>query len=73
MDPPADAVPGERITVEGFPGDFDAQLNPKKKVWEAVQVDLKTNGEGVACFRGVALQTPQGICKVASLKEASIG
>jgi len=52
----------------------NARAQPEEEgVWEAVQVDLRTNGEGVACFRGVALQTPHGICKVASLREATIG
>ena len=36
MEPPAGAAVGERVYVEGFPGEPDEQLNPKKKIWEAV-------------------------------------
>ncbi|XP_028157508.1 tyrosine--tRNA ligase, cytoplasmic [Ostrinia furnacalis] len=42
--PPQDSKPGERILVEGYEsGEPDEVLNPKKKVWEKLQVDLKTN------------------------------
>ena len=30
--PPGDSKPGDVVTVEGFPGTPDAQLNPKRKV-----------------------------------------
>lgn len=36
-----------------FSGEPDKQLNPKKKVWEQVQPDLKTNDDKVACYKGV--------------------
>ncbi len=36
MEPPAGAAVGERVFVEGFPGEPDEVLNPKKKIWEAV-------------------------------------
>ena len=32
LDPPPGSVPGDRIVVEEYPGEPDAQLNPKKKV-----------------------------------------
>ena len=32
LDPPAECVPGERVVFDGFPGEPDEQLNPKKKV-----------------------------------------
>ena len=32
LDPPAGCLPGDRVTFEGYPGDPDKQLNPKKKV-----------------------------------------
>lgn len=28
---------GERVFFEGYPGEADEQLNPKHKIWEAVQ------------------------------------
>ncbi len=34
---------GERVSFEGFEGAPEAVLNPKKKLWEKIAVDLKTN------------------------------
>lgn len=39
VEPPAGAAVGERVFVEGFPGEPDELLNPKKKVWEAVSAN----------------------------------
>jgi hypothetical protein len=36
--PPADTQIGERVFVEGYPGEPDEQLNPKQKVFETVAV-----------------------------------
>jgi hypothetical protein len=36
VEPPEGAAPGERVTFEGFPGEADEQLNPKKKIFETV-------------------------------------
>jgi len=35
--PPAGAKPGERISVVGYTGDADEELNPKKKIFETVK------------------------------------
>ena len=37
VNPPAGSKPGDKIFFEGFNGTPEKQLNPKKKVWEAVQ------------------------------------
>lgn len=59
--PPADSVIGESIVVENFDdGKPDDVLNPKKKVWEKLQVDLKVNTEGVAQWQGNDLLTKSG-------------
>ena len=34
---------GERIRFDGFDGPPEAVLNPKKKLWEKIAPDLKTN------------------------------
>eukprot|EP00775_Hariotina_reticulata_P006776 gene6776-6993_t len=60
LDPPAGAKIGERVTVEGFSGEPDDVMNPKKKVFESVQPDLLTNADGLACYKGVALMTSAG-------------
>ena len=39
LDPPEGSSPGERVFVEGYEtGKADERLNPKKKVWEKLQV-----------------------------------
>mmetsp|Transcript_11024 Transcript_11024/g.19299 ORF Transcript_11024/g.19299 Transcript_11024/m.19299 type:complete len:268 (-) Transcript_11024:108-911(-) len=71
--PPEGSQPGERVSFEGFEGDADATLNPKKKVWEAVQPDLKTDSHGVATYKGVPFMTSAGPCTAKSLTNSSIG
>lgn len=59
--PPADSSPGDRVFVENFEeGTADDVLNPKKKVWEKLQVDLKTNSECVAQWQNNNLITKSG-------------
>lgn len=72
VEPPAGAVVGERVTFPGVEGSPDEVLNPKKKVWETLQVDLHTNKELVACYKDLPLTTSAGVCKVSSISEASI-
>ena len=43
VNPPAGSKPGDKIFFEGFNGTPEKQLNPKKKVWEAVQPHFSTN------------------------------
>ncbi|CAK1581013.1 unnamed protein product [Parnassius mnemosyne] len=51
--PPIGSKPGERIVVETYEiGEPDDVLNPKKKVWEKLQADLKTSTELVAVWQG---------------------
>ncbi|XP_060212780.1 methionine--tRNA ligase, cytoplasmic-like isoform X1 [Lycium barbarum] len=72
VEPPKDAAIGERVTFPGFNGEPDNVLNPKKKVWETLQVDFHSNKELVACYKDVPFTTSVGICKVASISEGSI-
>ena len=42
MSVPEGSQPGDRVFVEGYElGTPDEVLNPKKKVWEKISVDLK--------------------------------
>lgn len=51
--PPAGAVIGDKITFDGFEGVPDLPfMNPKKKVFEAVQPEFLVNAEGVATYKG---------------------
>lgn len=59
--PPEGAVPGERVYVENYEGGQpDDVLNPKKKIWEKLQADLKTNSNCIAQWQGNNLLTKSG-------------
>lgn len=46
---------GDRIYIEDNQGVPDELLNPKKKIWEKYQVDLKTNASGEATWNSCYL------------------
>ena len=53
VSPPADAKAGERILFDGWEGEPEGVLNPKKKVWEMCQVGFTTTDDlGVAFEAG---------------------
>ncbi|KAL2455536.1 putative methionine--tRNA ligase [Abeliophyllum distichum] len=72
VEPPQSAAVGERVTFPGFEGTPDEVLNPKKKVWETLQVDLHSDKELVACYKNVPFTTSAGVCRVSSIGEGSI-
>lgn len=51
--PPIGSVPGDLVSVDGFPRIPDSQLNPKKKIFETCAPDLHTNDDLAACYKGV--------------------
>jgi len=70
---PEGSQPGDRVTVEGYEeGTPDEVLNPKKKVWEKLSVDLATDEQGFAKWQGNKLTTPKGFITCASVKGAPI-
>ncbi|KAJ4436773.1 hypothetical protein ANN_16905 [Periplaneta americana] len=71
--PPAGCSPGERVLVEGYEsGTPDEVLNPKKKIWEKLQVDFKTTANCEAQWQGNVLSTRSGKITCKSLKNAPI-
>ncbi|XP_045902565.1 aminoacyl tRNA synthase complex-interacting multifunctional protein 1a [Micropterus dolomieu] len=73
LDPPSGAVPGDRVTFQGFPGEPDKELNPKKKVWEQIQPDLRTDGQCVATYKGAAFEVAgKGVCKAQTMSNSGI-
>mmetsp|Transcript_35423 Transcript_35423/g.67796 ORF Transcript_35423/g.67796 Transcript_35423/m.67796 type:complete len:1001 (-) Transcript_35423:335-3337(-) len=70
--PPAGSKIGERVVCEGFEQEPDEQLNPKKKVFEGVQPDLKSTSDCVAAYKGIPFKTSAGVCKVNSIAGGSI-
>ena len=70
----AEGVPlGERITFAGHEGEPEAQLNPKKKVWEKLMPSLNTSAERVGRYDEVPFMTSKGPCTVASIAGGGIG
>lgn len=68
LSPPDNSVIGERVALEGvdWQGQVDAVLKPKQKVFEQVASFLKTDKNGVATYKGIALNTSAGpvVCKL---------
>jgi len=63
VDPPEDAAIGERVMVEGFDGEPATENQVvKKKMLDAIFPDLKTDGDGVATYKGVPLTAGSGKC-----------
>ena len=50
--PPEGVKPGDYVTVDGYERKPDVQLNAKKKTFELVQVDMKTNDKREATYKG---------------------
>lgn len=77
LDPPADSQVGDRVFIEdifdksSIPPQYDI-LNPKKKVWDKLQVDLFTSASCVAEWQSNSLITERGLIKCKSLKNAPI-
>lgn len=64
--------PGERITSDMFIDAPDPQLNPKKKIFEKVQIDLTTNDSLEVTYKGELLRTSAGPILTPSLVNAAI-
>jgi aminoacyl tRNA synthase complex-interacting multifunctional protein 1 len=59
--PPEGSKPGDIITIKGFERNPPAQLNPKKKILEAVIGDFKIDENGVAKYKDFEWSTENGI------------
>lgn len=58
--PPSGSVVGERITFKGHDGEAEAQLNPKKKIFEELAPKLTTGDSGQALYDGIPFMTSAG-------------
>ncbi|KAK9771232.1 putative tRNA-binding domain-containing protein [Seiridium cardinale] len=82
--PPADAKAGERVYFEGWEGEPEGVLNPKKKVWETFQPGFTTTDSLEVSFDagevkeagktglGKLVTKSGGVCTVKSLKGATV-
>ena len=86
VDPPKDSKAGDRVFFEGWEGEPEAVLNPKKKVWDDCQVGFTTTDDKVVGFEPARveklkesgktdvalLKTKQGTCSVKTLTGATV-
>ncbi|RMX73952.1 hypothetical protein D0869_13093, partial [Hortaea werneckii] len=86
VNPPSDAEAGERVFFDGYEGEPEKQLNPKKKVWDYCQAGFTTTNAKEVAFdvsaveqmkdqgkSGIAqLKTKQGLCTVPTLAGATV-
>jgi len=65
--PPEGANIGERIVFEGFEGDPEPENKvAKKKIFDKLSPDLKTDSNGNLVWKGVKGVTSAGVCKAVS-------
>ncbi|XP_063695770.1 tyrosine--tRNA ligase, cytoplasmic [Culicoides brevitarsis] len=70
---PAGSAPGTKMTVEGFEANGEIpQLNPKKKVWDKIQAEFKTNENGEALWKEFSLLTVNGDKVTSTLTNCNI-
>lgn len=86
VNPPAGSEAGDRVFFEGWEGEPELVLNPKKKVWDDCQVGFTTTDDKVVGFEPAKvdklkdsgktdvalLKTKQGTCSVKSLTGATV-
>ncbi|KUI55951.1 tRNA-aminoacylation cofactor ARC1 [Cytospora mali] len=83
--PPADAKAGERVFFDGWKGEPEKQLNPKKKIWETFQPGFTTTESLEVGFDagvvkelegkdglGKLMTEAGGVCTVKTLKDAVV-
>ncbi|OIR58754.1 MAG: aminoacyl tRNA synthase complex-interacting multifunctional protein 1, partial [Amphiamblys sp. WSBS2006] len=70
---PATAIPGDRVTVDGFESVPLARLNPKKKIFEKAKAEMKTvNGE--VLYKGRMFQIEgKGCLRVEKVLDGVLG
>ncbi|KAJ4352448.1 G4 quadruplex nucleic acid binding protein [Didymosphaeria variabile] len=72
VNPPADSKAGDRVFFEGWEGEPESVLNPKKKVWETIQPGFTTtdslevgfNVENVPQLSGEGADKKTGVAKL---------
>jgi len=70
---PEGSQPGDKVFVESYEiGEADEVLNPKKKVWDKISVDLKVSGDGQAQWQSNQLMTDKGKVTCPGVKGAPI-
>ncbi|KAM7183404.1 putative Methionyl-tRNA synthetase [Rhypophila sp. PSN 637] len=73
VNPPADAKAGERVYFEGWQGEPEKVLNPKKKVWETFQPGFTTTDALEVAFDAGVVKELEGKSGVGKLVTESGG
>lgn len=67
MEPPANAKIGERVEFEGISGNPEPENKvAKKKIFESISPDLKTDAAGVCVWKGAMSKTSDGPIKASN-------
>jgi len=71
---PSGSAVGDRIFIQGYNNTSAEvpQLNPKKKVWDKIQSELKTNSDGEVVWREYSMLTINGEQVMSSLINCSV-
>ncbi|KAI0229328.1 Tyrosine--tRNA ligase, cytoplasmic [Lamellibrachia satsuma] len=73
LEPPEGSVPGDRVYFDSHTmGEPEAELKPKKKIWEKLQVDLTASEDSTVEWSGHQMQTKLGPVTCQSLKNVPI-
>lgn len=73
LDPPEECAPGERVYIEGYEnGEPEAELKPKKKVFEKLQADFKISEDLFAQWKENNFMTKLGPVTCKTLRGGSI-
>jgi len=74
VEPPADAAIGDRIVVEGYDGEPASENQViKKKMLNVIFPELRTDDDGIATYKGVALKTAAGgACQAEGVPNAEV-
>lgn len=71
---PSGSAIGDRLFIQGYNNTNAevAQLNPKKKVWDKIQSELKTNSDGEVVWREFSMLTINGDQVTSSLINCNV-
>ena len=75
VDPPLDSEIGERVHIDGLSTaaePLSAAQVKKRKVFDIVAKNMKTDENGIATWEGKAICTKAGQCRAATLAGAAI-
>lgn len=76
LEPAEGSVPGEHVFVEGFSDTSQTpaqQLNPKKKIWDKLQVEFSVDNDLNVVYKDVyQLRTTQGAVTCRTLRGAAV-